>query len=249
MTDPEIPPLHDDLIFHGPLSESRADQLVRSLGPLAGRHVVDLGCGWAEFLLRAVATDPTATGHGVDLDQAAIEHGRAAASARGLGTRVTLEVGDAGAWSGSADILIVNGASQVFGGEPTRHTVNALEAGKRLLRPGGRLLLGEGFWEREPSAENLRRMPITREEYRSMADLVDLTTEHGYRPLWISQASLDEWDTFQSQHALGWEKWLSTHQGHPAFDEVKAKADTHRSFWLHGWRTVLGMAYLTLALA
>jgi cyclopropane fatty-acyl-phospholipid synthase-like methyltransferase len=156
VTGPVIPPLHEDLTFHGPLSSARADQLIRSLGPLAGQHVVDLGCGWAELLLRVLATEPTATGTGVDQDVAAIEHGRANAHARGLADRATLVVGDAGAWTGEADVLIVNGATQVWGGEPTEHTANALRKGRELLRPGGRLLLGEGFWEREPQPQPTR---------------------------------------------------------------------------------------------
>jgi SAM-dependent methyltransferase len=238
-----LPPLHEELVFHGPLSSYRADQLVRSLGPLHGQHVVDLGCGWAELLLRTVAAG--ATGHGVDTDPDAIAHGRKLATERGVADRVTLEVGDAGAWSGEADVLIVNGASHVFGGEPTEHTVNTLEAGRRFLRPGGRLLLGEGFWEREPTAEQLAVMPMGREEYGSVADLVDLAMAHGYRLLWLSQANQDEWDEFESGHAVARERWLLDY---PDDAEVRERADRQREWRLKGWRGVLGMVYLTLVL-
>ncbi|MFC0437451.1 cyclopropane-fatty-acyl-phospholipid synthase family protein [Kutzneria buriramensis] len=236
-----LPPLHDDLVFHGPMSSYRADLLIRSLGPLDGQHVVDLGCGWAELLLRAVAAG--ATGHGVDLDAEAIAHGQKRATERGLADRVTLEVGDAGAWSGEADVLIVNGATHVFGGEPTDSTVNTLKAGRRILRPGGRLLLGEGFWEREPTAEQLAVMPMTREEYGSVAELVDLAMEHGYRLLWLSQANQDEWDEFESGHALARERRLLER---PDDEEARAGADRQRTWRLKGWRGVLGMVYLTL---
>jgi SAM-dependent methyltransferase len=246
MTEPQISPLYDDLTFHGPLSEARADQLVGSLGPLSGRHVVDLGCGWAELLLRTIATEPTATGYGVDRDPAAIAHGQENARARGLADRVVLEVGDAGEWSGSADVLIVNGASQVWGGEPAEHTTNALAAGRRLLRPGGRLLLGEGFWQREPTPDQLTAMPIPLAQLRSLPDLVDLAVDHGYRPHWLSRAGQDEWDEFESRHALGWERWLSANADSPRFAEIASRADAHRTAWLRGWRDVLGFAYLTL---
>lgn len=238
-----LTPLHDDLLFNGPLSSYRADLLLRSLGPLDGQHVVDLGCGWAELLLRAVAAG--ATGHGVDQDAEAVAHGRKMAVDRGLADRVTIDVGDAGAWTDSADVLIVNGASQVFGGEPVTHTVNALEAGRRILRPGGRLLLGEGFWEREPTAAQLAVMPIEREQYGSVADLVDLALAHGYQLQWLSQASQDDWDEFESAHALGYVRHL---QAHPDDTEVRARADRQRTWRLHGWRGVLGMVYLTLVL-
>lgn len=247
MPKPEFAPLHDDLTFHGPLSDARADTLIRSLGPLGGQRVADLGCGWAELLLRTLAANPDATGYGVDGDAEAIEHGRANARERGLADRVVLDVGDAAGWTDTADVLIVTGATHVFGGEPTTHTVNTLEAGRRLLRPGGRLLLGEGYWQREPTEAELTTMDIPGEQYRSLPDLVDLALEHGYRPLWLSRASQDEWDEFESRHALGWERWLAANPGSPHVAKVRSDADGHRTRWLRGWRDVMGLVYLTLA--
>lgn len=247
VTQPAIPPMHDDASFHGPLSDQRAARLIESLGPLDGRHVVDLGCGWAELLLRTLASEPGATGHGIDTDAAAIGHASANALGRGLADRVTLEVGDAAAWSGEADVLIVNGASHVWGGEPAEHTVNALRAGRDRLRPGGRLLLGEGFWEYEPTPDRLAAMPIARDECRSLPDLVDLALGHGYRMLGLSRAGRDEWDEFESRHALGWERWLLANPGSVHAELVRARADKHRNAWLRGWRDLLGFVYLTLA--
>jgi Methyltransferase domain len=249
VTQPKFSPLYEDLVFHGPLSDSRADGLIRSLGPLAGQHVVDLGCGWAELLLRTLATEPTATGQGIDLDEEAIQHGRANARARGLADRVVLDVGDAGAWMRSADVLIVNGATHVWGGEPEQHTLNALTAGRKLLRPGGRLLLGEGFWEQAPTEARLRAMPIPRDQYVALPDLVDLALGNGYRLLSVSRAGLDEWDDFESRHGLGWVRWLVANADSPHAAQVAADADAHRTAWLRGWREVMGFAYLTLLLA
>ena len=64
---------------------------------------------------------------------------------------------------------------------------------------------------------------------------------------WLSQAGLDEWDEFESGHALGWERWLLANPGSPHYDEIADRADAHRNAWLRGWRDVLGFAYLTLA--
>jgi cyclopropane fatty-acyl-phospholipid synthase-like methyltransferase len=248
MTKPEIAPLHEDLTFHGPLSEERAERLIRSLHPLDDAHVVDVGCGWAEFLLRTLEAAPTATGTGVDLDATAIAHAQARAAARGLAERVSLEVADVAQWQPGrpVDAIIVNGASQVWGGDPLEHTANALTAAKQLLRPGGKLLLGEGFWEREPTDEQLAAMPIPRDQYGSLADLVDLAHEHGFRLLAVEQANLDEWDVFENGHALAWERWLRDNPDSEHADEIRAKADTHRAYRLRGWRGTLGLAYLTL---
>lgn len=247
MTTPRIDPLHDDTTFHGPLSEERATRLIGSLGALDGAHVVDAGCGWAEFLLRVLEAHPTATGLGIDRDAEAIDHGRANAAARGLSERVELVAGDLSEWTETpADVLIVNGASQVWGGDPLDHTANALRAAQRILRPGGRLLLGEGFWEREPTEAQLAAMPVPRDQYGSMADLVDVALDHGFRLLWLEQASQDEWDEFESRHGLAWERWLLANPDSPHAPEIRAKADRQRAFRLRGWRGTLGMAYLTL---
>jgi SAM-dependent methyltransferase len=248
MTTPEITPLYHDVTFHGPLSADRAARLVDSLLPLDGGHVLDLGCGWAELLLRTLEAAPTATGTGVDLKEADIAHGRANAERRGLAGRVSLHVADVARWQPDrpADAVIVNGATQVWGGDPVQHTENALVAAKGLLRPGGRLLLGEGFWEREPTSAQLAAMPVPREQYRSLAGLVDHALEHGYRLLAAEQASLDEWDVFENGHGLAWERWLRANPDSPHAEEVRARADRQRTYRLHGWRGVLGLAYLTL---
>ena len=40
------------LAFHGPLSEERALQLVNELTATTPATVLDIGCGWAELMLR-----------------------------------------------------------------------------------------------------------------------------------------------------------------------------------------------------
>lgn len=108
------------------------------------------------------------------------------------------------------------------------------------------MLLGEGFWQHEPTAQQLATMPIPRDQYRDLAGLVELALEHGYRLLSLCQATLDEWDEFESQHALAWERWLLANPNSPHAPEIRSKADRHRNQRLHGWRGTLGMAYLTL---
>ena len=234
---PVIPPLHEDLDFNAPLSSARADALLDRLGPLDGARVVDLGCGWGELLLRAAARGADVLG--VDQDENAIAHARAQAAARGL--TATFEVGDAAQWTGSADVLIANGSTHIWG-----DTASALTAAHGLVRPGGRVLVGEGFWQVDPPAERLAVMPMRREEYGSIADLVDLAQSHGYRLLHLAEAGLDEWDDFESRHGLGWERWLRDNPDHPEAPAIRTRADEHRRGWLHGWRGVLGYAFLIL---
>ena len=49
---------HAGLTFNAPLSEERASALVSALPISPGHHVLDLGCGWGELLLRILAAHP-----------------------------------------------------------------------------------------------------------------------------------------------------------------------------------------------
>lgn len=236
------PARYADLEFNAPLSSTRAGELIAGLQPLAGASIVDLGCGWAELLLRILADEPTASGVGIDRDPALITRARANAAARGLHDRVRLECGDATSWSTLADVAIVIGASHAWGG--TRATLNAV---RPWLRAGGRLLLGEGIWEQPPTPAALAALEAQPDEFTTLAGLVDLCLASDYRLLGASTATLTEWDDFESRYCAGRERRLLANPDAADADEVRAEIDRHRHGWLHGYRGVLGFAYLTLA--
>ena len=77
---PTFPPLHQDLTFLSPLSEERADRLVAFLTEHEPATVLDVGCGWAELLLRVLEAAPRATGLGIDLDEESLAHARRVAA-------------------------------------------------------------------------------------------------------------------------------------------------------------------------
>jgi cyclopropane fatty-acyl-phospholipid synthase-like methyltransferase len=222
---PVIPPLHRDLDFNSPLSAARAAKLIGTLD--ARGSVLDLGCGWAELLLQVLVASPDATGIGVDRDEDAIAHARDLAQAKGVVDRVTLTAGDAVDWTGEpADVALNVGASHVFGGDEAEHTATTLAAYRKRLAPGGRLLLGEAFWRTPPSAEAMAFFGGDTGQYGTLGELVQLAHDHGYRLLAVSEATLDEWDDFQSRYLLGYERWLVEH---PDDAEIRAKADDARA--------------------
>lgn len=146
---------HALLDFNAPLSDARSYDLISGLRALAGKDVVDYGCGWAELLLRIAAHEPGVRAVGVDDDEYAIGRGRAAVAERGL-TNVTLHQADATTWPGRADVAISIGASHAWGG--TQATLTAL---RERVTPGGLLLLGDGFWEHPPTRPRRRCSPRT----------------------------------------------------------------------------------------
>jgi cyclopropane fatty-acyl-phospholipid synthase-like methyltransferase len=133
--------LHRELIWNTPLSAEHADRLLRHLDLPPGGRLLDLGCGWGELLLRAIARTPGSNGEGVETNRMELERGRDEANRRGLSGRVTFQERDASGFSGIYDRIICIGASHAWGGSTA-----ALEAIEQLLNAGGRVLYGDGFW-------------------------------------------------------------------------------------------------------
>ena len=250
MTDAELPPRLTRLTFHGPLSEARASRLVARLTRNGPRTVLDIGCGWGELMLRILEAAPDATGLGLDMDQGDLDRGRDNARARGLADRVTfVRESGVGTRRGPADLVLCLGASHALTEvEPPGHTAAALAELRRLVNPGGRVLLGEGFWHRTPTEAELAGMwpGTTAGEFGDLASLVDRAVSAGFRPAWIETATLEEWEDFESGYQCDEEEWLATHSDHPKAAEISERVDQHRSFWLRGYYGLLGLAYLTL---
>lgn len=241
----DAPGFYEHLTFNAPLSGARADaladrlaaRLAATVGASAPATVLDVGCGWGELLLRVVERAPGAQGLGVDTEERHLERGRAEAAARGLASRVTFDNRPGDDLTEPADVVLCIGSSHAFGDS----AAEALAGLRRLVRPGGRLVLGEGTWEVRGPVEPERVWDDV-VALPSVAGLTDLAVEAGYRPLWVEAASEDELFAFESGYLADLEEWLLHHDD----SEVRARADEHRSRWLHGYRNAFGFAYLTL---
>ncbi|MFI9121348.1 SAM-dependent methyltransferase [Streptomyces bikiniensis] len=249
-SDPVLPPRLGGLTFHGPLSEDRAARILGRLAAAGPADVLDIGCGWGELLLRLLDAVPSAEGTGIDIDAEDLTRGRALAEERGLAGRVAfVEESALGTDRGPVDAVLCLGSSQALCDPGLPHDpAAALRELRRLVRPGGRVVLGEGFWERAPTGAELAGMwPGARaDDHLSLGALVDLAIGAGFRPAWIETASAEEWEEFESGYRYDTEVWLAANPGHPLAAETRERVDRQRSGWLNGYRGVLGIAYLTL---
>ncbi|WLW53634.1 SAM-dependent methyltransferase [Streptomyces sp. YU58] len=247
MTD--TPPHLTRLTFHGPLSETRATTLIRRLAATKPTTVLDIGCGWGEFMLRVLEAVPQATAVGLDLREEDLARGRRDATARGLADRADFVAESAlGTTRTPADLVLCLGAGQALStAEPPHHTDEALRELRRLVTDGGRVLFGEGFWQRTPTPAELSGMwpDASAGEHYDLARLVDAAVAAGFRPEWTETANLDEWEEFESGYQADTEIWLASNSDHPLAAETRTRLDRHRAQWLT-YRGVLGYAYLTL---
>jgi len=221
--------------WNTPLSEAHAELLLDRMALVPG-SVTDLGCGWGELLLRAVARVPGLRGTGVDTDVTGLERGRAAARERGLDVEFT--EADAASWEGSTERAFCIGAAHAFGS-----TKEALTRLARIVPPGGRLLYGDGFWAASPT-------PVTEEIFGAdvleLPELLEAADASGWRVLHLSTADQLEWDDFESSSRRAWQEWLLAHPADPRASEVRAWLDERQRQYVRDYRGVLGLAYLVL---
>ncbi|MFJ9786973.1 SAM-dependent methyltransferase [Amycolatopsis sp. NPDC101161] len=221
--------------WNTPLSEAHASLLLDRMA-LSDGHLVDLGCGWGELLLRAVERAPGLRATGVDTDATGLERGRAAAAERGLAVEFT--EADAASWDVPVERAFCIGAAHIFGS-----TKAALEGLARVVRAGGRLLYGDGFWSAQPDPAAVE---IFGPDTLTLPELVEAAGAAGWRVLHLSTADQLEWDDFESTSRAGWAEWLAAHPADPRAEEVREWLDRRLREYVRDYRGVLGLAYLVL---
>lgn len=130
-----------------------------SLGVLsAGEHVVDVGCGAGiDSLIAARMVGASGTVVGVDMTPAMLDKARTNAAAAGFtntrfhqGLAESLPVED-----GWADVVISNGVLNLF---PDK--LAALQEMARVLKPGGRLQIGDILVDKEVGEKGKRNIDL-----------------------------------------------------------------------------------------
>jgi SAM-dependent methyltransferase len=223
-----------------PVSDENLGRLISRLDLPKGGRVLELGCGFGEWLLAALEAFPDAEGVGVDSSAPALEQARESAGSRKLSGRVTFEEADAAEWEGEEfDAVLCVGASHALGG-----LAKALPAARRHLRPGGRLLLGEGVWEVPPTPEALAGIGAGPGDLQELPNLVTDLRRFGFEPGFGHVSTPAEWDHYE----WSWTGALATW----ALEEPEERAEaleiarTHRQVWLAGYRGQLGFVTLVL---
>jgi cyclopropane fatty-acyl-phospholipid synthase-like methyltransferase len=217
----------DQLVFDAPLDEVRAGRLVEALALAPGGHVVELGCGWAELLLRVVGAHPGTTGTGVDLDRDALNRGQREVARRGLHERVELIDADATAFEDRADVVICVGAAEGIG-----RTARALRRIAEILEPGGLALFGDRIWSATPGAAaraELGDLPV-------LDGLLAVARAAGFEIVDYELSSPEEWVAFETRWQTGLEAIADPAQRERALQ--RTHASSHRG--------VVGFAWLVL---
>ena len=221
MAASDRPGYYDDLDFNSPMTDETASELVAMLRRLEPLRVVDVGCGWAELLLRLLEACPKATAIGIDHDDVLLSRAARHAADRGVADRVELRPQFDGQLLADADLALCVGSEHVVGSR-----TDALRMFHEAMPPQSWLLLGTAFWETTPSdalVADFGQLP-------DLGGLLDAVAAAGWRTGSLLVATDRDWDRFEFGFMA---------------DMSDDKVDDYRGAYL-ARRGVLGFAYLLL---
>jgi SAM-dependent methyltransferase len=222
-----------------PLSDDSARALLQHLPVPPDGSVLDVGCGTGVWLRLLLTERRDLRAVGVDLSEPALAAAAGGARAAGVGDRVRwLRADGAAPVAGLADAAMCVGSTHVFGG-----LTGTLTALRDRVRPGGALVVGDGFWEQPPSAaarEVIGDLP-------ALPELVTACHDAGWAVVTGHVSSAQEWDDYEWSWAGALTAWGLDHRGTPDGDTALGTAREHLHEWLAGYRGQLGFVVLVLA--
>jgi SAM-dependent methyltransferase len=232
---------HSGRTILGPLDGSTLDALLDAAPLPPNAHVLDVGCGKGDLLVRLALR--SANGIGIDRNSAFIADAGELAARAGVGDRLTLTVGDAATEQLPRDLDLVAciGATHALGGP-----VRAPAAMAGLVQPGGFAILGELFWRTEPRPEWLASFGMEPGESLDLARTIARMTNAGLEFVASAESTLAEWDSYEDDYAGAIERWAADNPRDPDRDEFLARAAFFRASWAEWRRDAMGFTTVVL---
>jgi SAM-dependent methyltransferase len=112
------------------------------------------------------------------------------------------------------DAALCLGASFIWDGLPG--TLAALDP---AVRGGGFIAVGEPYWRTWPLPE--RAEPDEGEDFLPLPETIERFQAAGLELVTLIDASLDDWDRYESLHWLTAEKWLTQHTHDPDAENIR----------------------------
>lgn len=221
-----------------PISAAKVDRIIGLLELAPGSRALDIGAGKAQILARACNRFELA---GVAIERSPLM----AAACRDTASRL---------WRGSVEVLesAAAPACQTFAPASfslilcigSSHALGSLDqtlaTAHTLLAPGGWLILGEGYWKKEPSPDFLAALDSTRDELSTHAENIERLEASGFVPRWACTASDDEWDEYEWRYSFNIEAHVEKNPTDPEAQAMLKRSRDWRALAQRWGRDTLG---------
>lgn len=220
---------HAGIRFWNPLDEAALTALLRELPLRADAVVLDYGCGEGEVLAELQQHHRIAV-TGIDINEEAIERCR-----RKLAGEFRAEAFAADRFEPRTFDLVVNiGASPGFR--------MLLQQVVPLLRPDGRVLIGDGYWQRQPSASYLSFLGAEETDMLSHEDNLSALHDAGLRVERVLVSDGSAWDRYEDRYDANMRAFLKEHPQDADAPAFEARRRAWRDMYLAEGRATMGFA-------
>jgi SAM-dependent methyltransferase len=217
---------HGDMPYHNPVDPETIETIVAMLALDEDDRVLDVGCGRGELLIR-IAERTGASGIGVDLADEQIATARSQAALRVPDAGLQFETLDASMLDeedGSFALAVCVGSTHALGG-----LAGTLERLATFVRPGGNLLIGEGFWALPPSAAFLDALGgASEDELTTYPELLAAGNGHGLEPVYAATASVQDWEHYEWANILHADRYAQQHPDEEGVELLHTRVEAAR---------------------
>ncbi|NLX06780.1 MAG: class I SAM-dependent methyltransferase [Phycisphaerae bacterium] len=231
---------HREHLICNPTSDEKLTRLVQLLRLPTNARVVDIACGKGEFLIR-LAQAYGVRGIGIDVSPFVIAEAQKRLQTRAPSAGVTFTQMDGADYKPdephSLDLASCIGASWIFGGH-----ANTLEALINMVKPGGWVIVGEPYWQQEPSAEYLDALGCARDDFATHAANAEAGEKRGMDLVHTIVSSKDDWDSYEGLQWFATADYARTHPDDPDLPELVQRVNKAKTAYLRWGRDTLGWA-------
>ena len=195
---------HRDHDYCNPISAAKIEHVLSLLSLDGNSSVLELGCGRAELALTIIerfGANVTA----IDNSTLMLDAARGRALARGVLSKLTLfeiDVREFRAPPESFDLTVMIGAGGIDGG-----IAGICRQLKTWTKGESHVLVGEGYWRKQPHPAYVAFLGGSEEEFRDHAGNVQAGVDAGLVPIHAVTSSLDEWDEYEWKYSRSIERY------------------------------------------